>query len=129
MANRRYEMYEYRQVIVRMRLGESDRAIARAGLMGRNKIKSVRELASKQGWLDLDNDLPNDASWQPDFPPQLLALRQHPSLNRMLTRWRSGGITEYAPPFIRHWAANMDLRVATHPCAGFFRESKPLIPR
>jgi transposase len=28
-------MYEYRQVIVRMRLGESDRAIARAGLMGR----------------------------------------------------------------------------------------------
>ena len=30
-------MYEYRQVIYRMRLGESDRAIAKAGLMGRRK--------------------------------------------------------------------------------------------
>jgi len=68
MANRRYEMYEYRQVIVRMRLGESDRAIARAGLMGRNKIKNVRELASRRGWLDLDNELPNDAELVARFP-------------------------------------------------------------
>ena len=30
MANRRFEMYEYRQVIYRMRLGESDRSIAKA---------------------------------------------------------------------------------------------------
>jgi len=37
MTNRRFEMYEYRQVIVRMRLGESDRAIAQTGLMGRKK--------------------------------------------------------------------------------------------
>ena len=29
MANRRFEMYQYRQVLTRMRLGESDRAIAR----------------------------------------------------------------------------------------------------
>ena len=34
MANRRFEMYEYRQVIVRMLLGESDRAIALTGLIG-----------------------------------------------------------------------------------------------
>ena len=52
MANRRFEMYQYRQVIVRMRLGESDRAIAKTGLMGRKKIRSVRELASTCGWLD-----------------------------------------------------------------------------
>ncbi len=37
MANRRFEMYEYRQVLARMRLGESDRAIARSGLIGRQK--------------------------------------------------------------------------------------------
>jgi len=42
MANRRFEMYEYRQVIVRMRLGESDRAIAQTGLMGRKKVRIVR---------------------------------------------------------------------------------------
>jgi hypothetical protein len=33
MANRRFEMYEYRQVFYRMRLGESNRAIAQAGPM------------------------------------------------------------------------------------------------
>ena len=58
MANRRFEMYQYRQVIVRMRLGESDRAIAQTGVMGRKKARSVRELASTRGWLDPGNDVP-----------------------------------------------------------------------
>ena len=40
MANRGFEMYQYRQVIVRMRLGESDRAITKTGLMARKKIRS-----------------------------------------------------------------------------------------
>ena len=34
MSNRRFEMFEYRQVLTRMRLGDTDRAIARVGLMG-----------------------------------------------------------------------------------------------
>jgi len=54
-------MYQYRQVIVRMRLGESDRAIAQTGIMGRRKVKAVRELSSTRGWLDPRNDLPEDA--------------------------------------------------------------------
>ena len=60
MANRRFEMYQYRQVIVRMRLGESDRAIAKTGLMGRKKIRSVRELASTCGWLDPGTAVPGE---------------------------------------------------------------------
>ena len=60
MTNRRFEMYEYRQVIVRMRLGESDRAIAQTGLMGRKKARGVRDQASSRGWLDPGNELPND---------------------------------------------------------------------
>lgn len=44
MSNRRFEMYEYRQVIYRMRLGESDRAIAKAGLTGRRKAAELRQL-------------------------------------------------------------------------------------
>ena len=32
MAKRRFEMYHYRQALVRMRLGDSDRQIAKAGL-------------------------------------------------------------------------------------------------
>jgi hypothetical protein len=42
MANRRFEMYQYRQVLTRMRLGDTDRAIARAGLMGRPKAALPR---------------------------------------------------------------------------------------
>ncbi len=45
MANRRFEMYEYRQIIVRMRLGESDRALANTGLIGRKKAKALRDIA------------------------------------------------------------------------------------
>ena len=42
MANRRFEMFEYRQVLTRVRLGDTDRAIARAGLMGRRKTAQLR---------------------------------------------------------------------------------------
>jgi len=49
MSNRRFEMYEYHQALVRMRLGESDRQIAKTGLMGRRKLAQVRETAEKQG--------------------------------------------------------------------------------
>ena len=59
MANRRFEMHEYRQVIHRMRLGESDRAIAKSGLMGRLKCTRLREVASCHGWLG-DGPLPED---------------------------------------------------------------------
>lgn len=59
MANRRFEMFEYRQVIYRMRLGESDRAIAKAGLMGRKKAAKLRSVALAQGWLG-DGSLPED---------------------------------------------------------------------
>ena len=68
MTNRRFEMYEYRQVIVRMRLGETDRAIARTGLMGRKKVKSVRDIACSRGWLDPGNELPDDAELVARFP-------------------------------------------------------------
>lgn len=51
MANRRFEMYEYRHVIHRMRMGESDRAIAKSGLMGRLKCAQVRAVAQGNGWL------------------------------------------------------------------------------
>ena len=54
-------MYQVRQVIHRMRLGETDRAIARAGLMGRRKAAAVRQAAAAAGWLDPAVVLPDDA--------------------------------------------------------------------
>jgi len=60
MSNRRFEMYEYRQVIHRMRMGESDRSIAGARLMGRIKCGQVRAIARRRGWLDRGTPLPDD---------------------------------------------------------------------
>ena len=59
-------MYEYRQVISRMRLGESDRSIAKAGLMGRRKAAELRQLAKQRGWLD-KRPLPDDSGTGPIF--------------------------------------------------------------
>ena len=60
MSNRRFEMYEYRAVLVRMRQGDSDRAIARSGLMGRSKVRRFRALADFHGWLESGNPLPGE---------------------------------------------------------------------
>ncbi len=55
-------MYQYRQILVRMRMGESNRAIANSGLMGRKKAQALREKAILHGWLEPDVVLPdNDA--------------------------------------------------------------------
>ena len=51
-------MHQYRHVLSRMRLGETDRSIARSGLMGRKKCSQFRHLASKHGWLDPETPLP-----------------------------------------------------------------------
>jgi transposase len=59
MANRRFEMYQFRQVIHCMRQGQSDRAIAKTKLMGRTKCAFVRCIASENGWLD-NGPLPSD---------------------------------------------------------------------
>ena len=66
MANQRFEMYEYRQVIVHMLLGESDRGIAMTGLMGRKKARGVRDLASTRSWLQVVVILaqPDHRFWQ-----------------------------------------------------------------
>lgn len=54
-------MFEYRQVLARMRQGDSDRDIASARLMGRGKLKTVRQVALARDWLDPGRPLPDDA--------------------------------------------------------------------
>jgi transposase len=60
MANRRKEMFEYKQIIHRMRQGESNRAIAQTGLVGRIKAKMIRCIATINGWLNPDSTLPSE---------------------------------------------------------------------
>jgi transposase len=62
MTNRRFEMYEIRQIIARLRLGESDRDIARSQQVGRKTVAAIRKQALAQGWLDAQGALPEDAA-------------------------------------------------------------------
>ena len=62
MARRRFEMQRYRQALLRMRQGESDREIAAARLMDRRKAAQWRELATARGWIDVQQPLPDDAA-------------------------------------------------------------------
>ena len=61
MSFRRFEMHQYCHVLSRMRLGDTDRSIARAGLMGRKKSAQLRLLASKHGWLEPETPLPEQS--------------------------------------------------------------------
>lgn len=53
-------MFQYRQVLVRLRAGDSVREIARSGLMGRDKLGVLRAVAQQQGWLDVGVEVPGD---------------------------------------------------------------------
>ena len=54
-------MYGYRQILLRMRSGKTDRALSKAGLMGRRKLGEARRLVASSGWLDPARPLPDDA--------------------------------------------------------------------
>lgn len=60
MANRRFEMHEYRQIIVQLRLGETIRGLVQSKLASRKKIRSIRKIAMQQRWLEPQHDLPTD---------------------------------------------------------------------
>jgi len=96
MSNRSFEMYEYRQVLVRMRQGDSDRQIAAARLVGRSKAAKPRGLAREHGWLEAEQPLPDDAALA-----EVLGQREaspgpssqvEPHRERILA-WKRAGIT------------------------------------
>lgn len=60
MSNRRFAVHEIRHIIARMRLGESDRDIAKTQLIGRSKAARLRRLAQEHGWLDKASPLPSN---------------------------------------------------------------------
>lgn len=53
-------MFQYRQVLVRLRASGTVREIARSGLMGRDKLGELHAVAQSQGWLDAGADVPDD---------------------------------------------------------------------
>ena len=95
MTNRRFEMHEYRHILVRMRLGETDPQIARAGLMGRRKAAAVRRRAEEQGWLDPARPLPEDevlAEALASFKPRPQTTSQVLPFEDDVRTWHRAGI-------------------------------------
>lgn len=60
-------MYQYRQIIFRLRQGDSIRNIANAKLADRKKIRQIRDVAVSHQWLNLERDLPSDEELQKVF--------------------------------------------------------------
>lgn len=48
MSNSRFDMYQYRQIIFRLRQGESLRGIARAKLADRKKIRQIHKVSYRR---------------------------------------------------------------------------------
>ena len=103
MANRRFSVHETRDVIVRMRLGETDRQIARDGLMGRSKSSRLRGLAEEHGWLEPGVELPAN-----DVIAELLQARKGQQRRNSL-------VEPYAAQVLR-WASQGVSGVAIHQC-------------
>ncbi len=77
-------MYQYRQIIFRMRQGDSIRGIAQAKLADRKKVRQIRSVATKQGWLSLERDLPTD-----DELLTFLSTAEKPSQQPLATPYRA----------------------------------------
>jgi transposase len=87
-------MFQYRQVIHRMRMGETDRAIARSGLMGRPKCAQVREVAAQNGWLKA-MPLPDNKALAKVFDapkPNSTRTSQCQPFERQIEKWVESGI-------------------------------------
>jgi hypothetical protein len=74
-------MFHYRQIIHRMRMGESDRAIAKTKLMGRIKCGYVRAVAEEKGWFG-SVPLPDDAELAAVFETKQVSNPTRDSLSR-----------------------------------------------
>ncbi len=89
-------MYQYRNVLVRMRQGDSDRDIARSKTMGRKKLAQVREMAGERGWLAPERPLPDDGVLAALFarkdalPANCLSTLE--PWREQVTKWHAAGI-------------------------------------
>ncbi len=89
-------MYDYRQIIHRIRMGQTDREIARTKMIGRTKCAKVRTIAGHQGWLDLEAPLPDDTILAQAFEKKQENNPTHQSLSQpfeeQINIWLRSGI-------------------------------------
>ena len=93
MANRRIEMYEYRQIIYRLQQEQKVRAIAREGLENRDKIRGIQKIAEENGWLDRDALLPEEEMLQDFFSKKAMKAQSKVLKHaELVNRWVKQGI-------------------------------------
>ena len=88
-------MHHYRQALLRMRQGDSDRDIADAKIMGRRKAAQWRALAQSHGWLDAQAPLPDDEAVAAALQPPKRASTTVSSLEEHRTKvagWVEQGV-------------------------------------
>jgi hypothetical protein len=90
------EVFHYRQALLQMQQGLSDRAVAKSGLIGRDKAAQLRQQASQAGWLEPGASLPDDATLAERFDaPKRAAAGPSSSLElhrERITSWIEDGI-------------------------------------
>ena len=110
-------MHEYRQALLRLRQGDSEREIARSGLMGRAKAARFRELACEKGWLELTWPLPADAEIAAALAPPRVPLTAQSTLaayRPLVAQWLGQGVS--GVPSTPRSSASMALRATTPAC-------------
>ncbi|MFG6412703.1 IS21 family transposase [Roseateles sp. DC23W] len=88
-------MFQYRQVLVRLRAGDTAREIARSGLLGRDKITALVKVAQARAWLDAAAELPDDATIVTALTPPKRAASTVSSLEplrEVVQRWFDAGV-------------------------------------
>ena len=96
MSRRKIEMHHYRQALLRMRQGDSDREIAKSGLMGRRTAANLRTLASEFNWLTSEQPAPDDATIAEALAPAKRAATTVSSLEphrERIAAWLAQGIS------------------------------------
>ncbi|CDF34458.1 unnamed protein product [Chondrus crispus] len=89
-------MFKYREVLARLRAGETVRAIARSGLVGRDKATVVREVARAQGWLKMDQPLPEEtdiARVLGQHKPSASTISNAEPWRKLVTEWLEQGVS------------------------------------
>ena len=67
-------MYQLRNILVRMRQGESDRSLSRLDIVGRDKARQSRRIATSRGWLDEAQPMPDDQTLSQAFSTAVMAV-------------------------------------------------------
>ena len=88
-------MYQVRQIIQRLRLGESHRAIARSQRVGRPSVGTIERMAAEHGWLDPAVPIPDDATLEASFKKPRTAPQNVSSVEpfrEQILAWHAQGI-------------------------------------